>query len=202
MTENPFDFSQAPDGLPPRPERVRPGLSAIERHPTKAARRMNRRPQAIFVLAVLNLVIGVLWQIVSTWCLFVFWFIRESVVLFGGIVTLGHVNPEGIRSGAANVVAPLLIFVIVQASLVAPLLLAAGFGLLRLRPWGRWASILVAPAAGANFLVLVCLTSAWRNGNVRLNIAFFVIGVLLYPAVLLAFMLIPKVAAAFADAGQ
>jgi len=151
-------------------------------------------PAMVTVLATLNFLFGGLWMMASFSC-YLFYGI---CVWFGTVFSFGFLSPQKVHDSLYQHAAAPLIGITVQAFIIAPLTILGGWGLLRMRNWGRWLSIAAGPIAGMNLLTLALI---WQIKSINSGGVIFLtcFGALmfLYPALLSVYMAHPAIAAAF-----
>lgn len=147
----------------------------------------------ITILATLNFLFGGFWMLTAFSC----YLLYALVVWFGSVISFGILSPQKIHESLSTHTAGLFIGLTVQAFLIGPLTILSGWGLLRLRAWGRWLNIAVGPIAGVNLVALIILSiNSFDSGGV---IFLTVIGgfIFVYPALLSLCMARPAMAEVF-----
>ncbi len=122
------------------------------------------RPKAVLVIAILNFVFGGLWLLYLT-C------VGIVVSLFAVIAKNmpppppGQPNPMEVLRVFEAVPGYIQVLIVagVSAVLIHVVLIVAGFGLLKMRPWGRWASVAYAVVMIVGVIAFTTYTIVFVN---------------------------------------
>jgi hypothetical protein len=171
------------------------------------------RPTSVTVFAVLNIVFGTLGVICTPFALVYTFFAPQMQGFYANAGIASEMSTNAFEMMQTPAYQTFMIVSTLLGTLVSALLIAAGIGLLKLRPWARWISIgyavyavlsLILGQVVSYFLITKPLLENIGSGPERMGMVGGLYGGmigsvcwLIYPVVLLIFMLLPSVKAAF-----